>query len=128
MQPGFLTRMRRSIEQAFGERRHTCYPGASALRAGVGYVASSDAPTGAPSPWLGMADAVTRGAADGAPIGPQEALSPREAFGAYAHGGAYAMKHETWRGTLTPEWLRISSRSIAIFSRATAPTSATHAF
>jgi len=102
MQPSFLTRMRRSIEQAFGPRRHDKYPGRSALAAGVHYVASSDAPTGLTSPWLGMADAVDRGAPDGEPIGPGEALTPREAGAAYIHGGAYAMKHEGWRGMLAP--------------------------
>jgi predicted amidohydrolase YtcJ len=102
MQPSFLTRMRRSIEQAFGPRRHDKYPGRSALAAGVHYVASSDAPTGLTSPWAGMADAVDRGLPDGEPIGPNEALTPREAVAAYIHGGAYAMKQEGWRGVLAP--------------------------
>lgn len=102
MQPSFLTRMRRSIEQAFGPRRHDKYPGRSALAAGVHYVASSDAPTGLTSPWAGMADAVDRGLPDGEPIGPNEALTPREAVAAYIHGGAYAMKQESWRGVLAP--------------------------
>lgn len=102
MQPSFLSRMRRSINDAFGPRAATCYPGRSVIDAGVRYVASSDAPTGAWSPWHGIADAVTRGRDSGDAIGPGEAISVREAIDAYCGGGAAAMKHEHWRGTLQP--------------------------
>lgn len=102
MQPSFLTRMRRSILNAFGDRAHRNYPGRSALDAGVNYAGSSDAPTGLVSPWAGMADAVDRGAPGGDPIGPGEALTVRQAISSYTHGGAYAMKQENWRGALEP--------------------------
>jgi len=102
MQPGFLTRMRDSFMPAFGSRIEGMYPGKSAIEAGVAYVASSDAPTGYLSPWVGVADAMDRGATRGSPVGLQEALTAREAIGAYIHGGAYAMKHEGWRGELKP--------------------------
>ncbi|MEH2512705.1 putative amidohydrolase YtcJ [Nitrobacteraceae bacterium AZCC 1564] len=102
MQPSFLTRMRRSILNGFGERAHRNYPGRSALDAGVNYAGSSDAPTGLTSPWAGIADAVDRGAAGGDPIGPGEALTVRQAISSYTHGGAYAMKQENWRGALEP--------------------------
>lgn len=102
MQPSFLTRMRRSITAAFGPRADRCYPGRSVRAAGVTYVASSDAPTGAWSPWDGMADAVHRAADSGPPIGRDEAIDARAAYAAYCEGGAIAMKHETWRGTLAP--------------------------
>lgn len=99
-QPSFLTRMRRSILGAFGSRAETCYPGRSVIDAGVTYIASSDAPTGSWSPWDGIADAVLRASDSGAPIGAGEAITVREAVHSYTVGGAFAMKHETWRGTL----------------------------
>ena len=101
-QPSFLTRMRRSIGGAFGPRADACYPGRSVIDAGVTYVATSDAPTGSWSPWDGIADAVFRAADNGAPIGPAEAITVREAIHSYTVGGAFAMKHESWRGTLAP--------------------------
>jgi predicted amidohydrolase YtcJ len=99
-QPSFLTRMRRSIAGAFGPRADVCYPGRSVIDAGVTYVASSDAPTGSWSPWDGIADAVMRASDSGAPIGPGEAVTIREAIHSYTVGAAIAMKQETWRGTL----------------------------
>lgn len=101
-QPSFLTRMRRSILEAFGPDAHSKYPARSVIDAGVTYVGSSDAPTGHVSPWVGMANAVDRGASLGAPIGANEALTRRQAVGSYIHGGAFAMKQEDWRGTLVP--------------------------
>ncbi|MDB5656698.1 MAG: hypothetical protein JWQ94_4311 [Tardiphaga sp.] len=101
-QPSFLTRMRRSIGGAFGPRADACYPGRSVIDAGVTYVASSDAPTGSWSPWDGIADAVFRATDSGAPIGPNEAISIREALHSYTVGGAFAMRQEAWRGTLLP--------------------------
>lgn len=101
-QPSFLTRMRRSIAGAFGPRGESCYPGRSVIDAGVTYVASSDAPTGAWSPWDGISDAVLRASDGGAAIGAGEAVSVREAIHSYTAGGAIAMKQETWRGTLMP--------------------------
>jgi predicted amidohydrolase YtcJ len=101
-QPSFVSRMRRSILDAFGPDAGTKYPARSIIDAGVPYVASSDAPTGDFSPWVGMANAVDRGAREGEPIGPSEALSRRQVIGSYVYGGAYAMKHEGWRGVLRP--------------------------
>jgi predicted amidohydrolase YtcJ len=99
-QPSFLTRMRRSIAGAFGPRGDACYPGRSVIDAGVAYVATSDAPTGAWSPWDGIADAVLRASDSGAPIGPNQAIGIREAIHSHTVGGAFAMKQESWRGTL----------------------------
>lgn len=101
MQPSFLTRTRRSIDEAFGARAHQYYPGRSAICAGVQYIASSDAPTGSVSPWEGMASAIDRGASGGEPLGVAEALTAREAVSSYIRG-AYAMRQETWRSTLEP--------------------------
>lgn len=102
-QPSFLARMRRSILGAFGPDADRMYPARSVIDAGVTWVGSSDAPTGHVSPWVGMANAVDRGASLGSPIGPEEALTRRQALGSYVHGGAFAMKHEDWRGTLSPD-------------------------
>ncbi len=101
-QPSFLTRIRRSILEAFGPDAHSKYPARSVIDAGVTYVGSSDAPTGHVSPWIGMANAVDRGASLGSPIGADEALTRRQAVGSYIHGGAFAMKQEDWRGALMP--------------------------
>jgi len=101
-QPSFLARMRRSILGAFGPNADKMYPARSVFDAGVTYVGSSDAPTGHVSPWAGMANAVDRGASLGSPIGPDEALTRRQALGSYIHGGAFAMKQEGWRGALAP--------------------------
>lgn len=99
-QPSFLTRMRRSIAGAFGPRADVCYPGRSVIDADVTYIASSDAPTGSWSPWDGIADAVYRASDSGVAMGAGEAISIREAIHAYTVGGAFAMKQESWRGTL----------------------------
>lgn len=100
MQPSFVARMNASIRAAFGERAHRYYPGRSAVDAGVTYVGSSDAPTGIWSPWAGMAEAVDRAARHGHAIGPQEALTNREALASYTLAPARVMKQETWRGSL----------------------------
>jgi predicted amidohydrolase YtcJ len=102
MQPSFLSRMNKSIRAALGERADHSYPGQSVLRAGVQFVASSDAPTGLLSPWAGMAAAVDRAARDGDAIGENEAVTTRQAIAAYTSAGAYAMKQESWRGSLFP--------------------------
>ncbi|MEM7302900.1 MAG: amidohydrolase [Pseudomonadota bacterium] len=103
-QPGFLTRMGGSIARGLGERRvNGCvYPGSIVLQAGAQLVFSSDAPTGPSSPWVGICRAVDRMGEHGEPIGPKEALTRADALNAYINGGAWAMRHETFRGTLDP--------------------------
>lgn len=101
-QPSFLSRMNRSIWTAFGPRAEGFYQARSVLASGVEYVPSSDAPTGAFSPWAGAADAMDRGAIAGDPIGAAEALQAGEVLSGYARTGALAMGHETWRGSLRP--------------------------
>lgn len=102
-QPGFLYRMGGSIARGLGDRVLGCvYPGASALQAGASLIFSSDAPTGPLSPWVGMRYAVERLGAHGAEIGAGEAVTRAQALDAYIAGGAWAMRHETFRGTLVP--------------------------
>jgi len=50
------------------------------LAAGVPLAAGSDAPFGRADPWFAMRAAVTRRTADGAVLGPEEALTPEEAL------------------------------------------------
>jgi hypothetical protein len=99
-QPSFLSVMHRSTIDAFGPLAETRYPARSVIEAGVPYAASSDAPTGDFSPWVGMAEAMERGASKGRPIGASEALSRTQAVRGYVQGGAYAMGQENWRGVL----------------------------
>jgi predicted amidohydrolase YtcJ len=101
-QPSFLSVMHRTTVEAFGPRADSRYPARSVIDAGVPFVCSSDAPTGDFSPWVGMANALDRGADKGKPLGPSEAISRRQAIRSYTHGGAYAMRQEGWRGTLEP--------------------------
>ncbi len=102
-QPGFLSRMGGSIARGLGNRvRGPVYPGAGALRAGALLAFSSDAPTGPLSPWKGIRHAVDRMGDHGGKIGPEEAVNRRQALDAYIDGGAQAMRHEEFRGSLAP--------------------------
>ncbi|MBR1119973.1 amidohydrolase [Bradyrhizobium lablabi] len=101
-QPSFLSVMHRTTLEAFGPLADSRYPARSVIDAGVPFICSSDAPTGDFSPWVGMANALDRGADKGRPLGPSEAISRREAIRGYTHGGAYAMRQESWRGVLEP--------------------------
>jgi predicted amidohydrolase YtcJ len=101
-QPNFILRMNKSIHAAFGERAHHCYPARRVIDAGAAFAASSDAPTGLLSPWLGMAVAIDRAESTGSPLGTHEALDTRQAIASYTSGAAYAMLQDTWRGTLAP--------------------------
>ncbi|NRB02137.1 MAG: amidohydrolase [Rhodobacteraceae bacterium] len=102
-QPGFLHRMGGSIARGLGDRVNgPVYPGASALAAKAPLTFSSDAPTGPLSPWQGMRHSIDRIGAHGGNIGPGEAVSRSAALGAYISGGAWSMRHEAFRGQLTP--------------------------
>jgi len=103
MQPSFVWGMGRSAAAGLGDQRmQTAYPGRSVLEAGATLVYSSDAPTGAFSPWRGVQAAVERRSAQGAALGTGEAVSRAEALAAYIEGGAVAMRHEGFRGRCEP--------------------------
>ncbi len=103
MQPGFLQRMGANIARGLGDRvQGVVYPGASVLAAGASLVFSSDAPTGPLSPWINLCHAVNRLGTTGEIIGPGEATKRTEALDAYIGGGCWAMRHESFRGTLAP--------------------------
>ena len=67
----------------------------SVFAPGFGWAANGAEPDAARNMAAMIADS-------GAPIGPREAISVREAIHSYTVGGAFAMKHEAWRGTLLP--------------------------
>jgi predicted amidohydrolase YtcJ len=62
------------------EDRPWLYRARGFLAAGVPLAAGSDAPFGRADPWFGMRAAVTRQTADGAVLGPEEALTPEQAL------------------------------------------------
>ncbi|MFB7455708.1 amidohydrolase [Streptomyces sp. NPDC056188] len=72
----------------------------SFLDAGVVLPGSSDAPVVASDPLLGIAGMVNRRTASGAPIGPHEAVTARQALHAYTVGSAHSVHEEHIKGTL----------------------------
>ncbi|MFT4118777.1 amidohydrolase [Bradyrhizobium sp.] len=101
-QYGFLPRLGASFAQAIGpDRTSNLYPGRSALQADVSIAGSSDHPIGPLSPFIGIAAAVDRLTSTGLTINASEALTRPEALSLYTRGGAVAMGHETWRGSIS---------------------------
>ena len=80
-QPNFI-RERGDAYRAEIERAELpwLYRGRSFLAAGIPLAAGSDAPFGRPEPWQAMQAAVDRRCADGAVLGPDEALGPEQAL------------------------------------------------
>lgn len=84
-QPAFLLeRGDRYLATIDASEHDDLYRCASLLRAGIPVLGSSDAPYASPNPWAGMAAAVERRTARGAPVGQEERLSPRQALALYA--------------------------------------------
>jgi len=83
-QPNFVAERgddyRRDVER---DDRPWLYRARGWLAAGVPLGAGSDAPYGSPDPWRGIAAAVRRASASGAPLGPDEALPPEQALALY---------------------------------------------
>ncbi|MFC5948397.1 amidohydrolase family protein [Pseudonocardia lutea] len=83
-QPGFLAdrgdRYRREVP---ADEHGELYRCRSLQRAGVPLALSSDAPYGPVDPWAVIEAARTRRTPDGAPLGPAEALTVRQALAAY---------------------------------------------
>ncbi|GAA1866854.1 amidohydrolase family protein [Pseudonocardia ailaonensis] len=82
-QPGFLTdrgdRYRREVPAAEHPDLYRCR---SLRDNGIAVALSSDAPYGPVDPWAVLRAATTRLTPDGAPLGPDEALTPTTALGA----------------------------------------------
>lgn len=82
------------------ERSRRCYRMRSVLDAGMVLPGSSDAPVAHGSPILGIHDMVNRRTASGAPLAPEEALTPLQALHAYTVGSAHAVHEEGRKGVL----------------------------
>jgi predicted amidohydrolase YtcJ len=72
------------------------------LEKGVIVAGSSDAPVTPVGPMTGIYAAVTRRAASGQVLLPEERVTVPEALGLYTIGGAYASFEEKSKGTITP--------------------------
>lgn len=80
-QPGFVrTRGDRYLADVDAEDRGDLYRLRSLIAAGVPLAASSDAPYGGHDPWTAIAATIDRRTETGQPLGPDEALSPRQAL------------------------------------------------
>ena len=94
MQPVHQTSDRLMAEARLGpDRLAGAYAWRSLLAAGVPLAFGSDAPVEAPDPIQGLAVAISRTDAAGAPFGgwrPEETLSREQALAAYTSGAAYA--------------------------------------
>ncbi|MCX5433390.1 amidohydrolase [Streptomyces sp. NBC_00257] len=97
----FLSEIGDGLLAALGpERSRLAYRMRSFLDAGLVLPGSSDAPVVASDPLLSIHDMVNRTTASGAPIGPHEAVTAREALTAYTIGSAHAVHEEHLKGTL----------------------------
>jgi predicted amidohydrolase YtcJ len=74
----------------------------SPLRNGVIVAGSSDAPVVPNNPLVGIYAAVTRKAASGQTLLPDEAISPHQALALYTLNAAYASFEENIKGSITP--------------------------
>ncbi len=74
----------------------------SPLAAGVVVAASSDAPVAPVNPLVGIGAAVTRRAASGQLLLPEEAVNPWQALALYTANAAYAAGEETIKGAIAP--------------------------
>ncbi|QXJ21280.1 amidohydrolase [Actinomadura graeca] len=72
------------------------------LDAGITVAGASDHPCAPPDPLLGIQSCVTRTAADGAVLGGNQRISPREALRLYTVGAAEASDEAAVKGRLAP--------------------------
>ncbi len=78
------------------------YPFGELLRDGVVVAASSDSPTGAISPLIGICAAVTRTAENGQTVGIGQAVEPEQALAMYTRYAAFATFSDGSLGILAP--------------------------
>ncbi len=74
----------------------------SLLEAGVTVAAGSDSPVAGNEPLTGICAAVTRQAADGRVVAPDERVTPAQAIAMYTIHAAYASFDEQVKGSVTP--------------------------
>lgn len=100
-QPGFIYHSgERYLSEVEEERRAWLYPIGSLKAAGVPVAAGSDAPVAPIDPITGVYAAVTRRAASGDPVLPNESVSADDALRMHTLGSAYASFQEHERGSV----------------------------
>jgi predicted amidohydrolase YtcJ len=102
-QPVFLYQNgARYLATVSAERRRWLYRIGSLLKAGLVVAGSSDAPVAPDNPLIGIYSAVTRRAASGEALLPEEAISVQQALAMYTTSAAYASFEEDIKGSVTP--------------------------
>ncbi len=100
MQPIHLTFDAPSVRALFADRLDRAYRTRDLLDAGAVLAFGSDTPVASPDPFRGLRAAVGRMGVDGAPLGPDQALTVEEALRAYGAGAAFAIGREGRSGVL----------------------------
>lgn len=90
------------VEWRRGDKRLRVLPLHSLIDAGVMVAGGSDYPCDKLPPLLGMWAAVARSSESGAPIDPEEGVTPEEALRMYTANAAVASGREDEEGTITP--------------------------
>jgi predicted amidohydrolase YtcJ len=102
-QYGFVRTIGDGFAPRLGEERaQQAYPARTFLRCGIALAGSSDAPSGAESPFIGIATAMSRRTLSGKILNEAEALTVDEALAMYTTGGAESSFQTTLRGSLDP--------------------------
>lgn len=106
MQPQHQPSDRTMAEARLGpDRLAGAYAWRSIAATGAALAFGSDTPVEPPTPFVGLAAAISRQGADGQPTGgwqPQERLTLAQAINAYTSGAAYAMFAEDRLGRIAP--------------------------
>ncbi|WP_411103454.1 amidohydrolase [Streptomyces sp. cmx-4-9] len=103
VQPTFLYSFGDDYARVMGpERAPWMYRGRGFLDHGVTLVGSSDRPVTDGAPLRAVQFMVERASSSGTPIGPDEAVTVKEALHAYTVAGAYACRWDDSAGSLTP--------------------------
>ena len=102
-QPGFLYHSgERYLRKVAGDDIPWLYPVRSLRDRGIRVAASSDAPVASPHPMTAIYSAVTRRAANGEAVAPDQGISVLEALKMYTVDAAYALGQWSVKGTLSP--------------------------
>jgi predicted amidohydrolase YtcJ len=103
VQPAFLWAYGNDYAEIMGpERSPWMYRGRGFLDRGIVVAGSSDRPVADGKPLRAIQFMVERLSKEGRSIGPDEAMTVREAITAYTLGAAYACRREDVLGTITP--------------------------
>ena len=99
-QPEFLQDSGARYLSEFGVAANSLYRFKTLLDGGITVAASSDAPVSAPNPLASMQTAITRRAASGEVVGPEEGLTALEALEMHTSKAAYAACIESEVGSI----------------------------